>query len=539
MADLNKMFVLVPKGKGTTVASIKEVSKGTNKIYFLEEFNQIIAKGTVYGVDPVSSNNLTTLVNSLGADVAEDGTVSFDWTGFNYADAEASPADTLLKVLKTIDATLADIVTRVTKLENGIDNSKTLKWDSNNIEFSGSIRYVAAAEGVAAHIALVDEAGAELSTVPVSDIVGNGVLKSSAYDAATGILTLTFAQADGTTKAVEVDLKAMLDINDMSIDADSTDYLKVTLGTAEGEGNTQAVFGAKIVKVAEATDSKTGLVDAKDIKDYVDTKATDLAVKAQGDDYITAAVDAGDNKQINVTADVQALTATAGTVGVYNAEGAQTTAPVAGTLEGVDKSLVDGADVATKVKTYVDGAVAIEAARADAKVLAAVKGLDKASATVDGTNVHVTYKEEDGIVTVESVAEDYATVNRVATTSTSVAPATDASITVTVGDEAKLVKASDLKAVADYAADKVTEEAHRVNKHIEDTIDALDVAETTISEPGEGAINFKYSENNGKVAINDLSATYAEHSTGAITTGIVTGTVLNNVLGDMWETYNA
>ncbi len=264
-----------------------------------------------------------------------------------------------------------------------------------------------------AHIALTDNDGTELSVIPVSAIVGNGVLKSSAYDPATGILTLTFAQADGTDKAVEVDLKAMLDINDMSIDADSTDYLKVTLGTAGVEGETQAVFGAKIVKVAEATVEKTGLVDAKDVKDYVDKAATDLAVKAKGDDYITAAVDAASNKQINVTADVQALTATAGTVGVYNAEGAQTTAPVAGTLEGVDKSLVDGADVAAKVKTYVDGAIAIEVARADAKVLAAVKALDatvKDGLTPDdqvaeGKHVGVKVVETDGVLTSISVVE--------------------------------------------------------------------------------------------------------------------------------------
>ena len=219
---------------------------------------------------------------------------------------------------------------------------------------------------------------------------------------------------------------------------------------ADAEGNTQAVFDAKTVKVAEASDAKTGLVDAKDVKDYVDKKATDLAVKAEGDDYITAAVDPADNKKIKVSADVQLLTATAGTVGVYNAEGAQTTAPVAGTLEGVDKSLVDGKDVAEKVKTYVDGAIAIESARADAKVLAAVK--------------------------------------------------------------------------------------------------ALDVAEDTVSESGEGAINFKYSETDGKVAISALSATYAAHTLektenpiepSKITTGIVSGTVLNSVLADMWETYKA
>ena len=448
MADLNKMFVLVPKGLGTTVASIKEASKTSNKIYFLEEYNQIVAKGTVYGVDPVSSTKLTSTRNALGATVAGDGTVTFDWAGFNYGAND--PKDTLLQVLKKIDAALADIVTRVTKLENGIANSKTLEWVNDNVEFSGSIKYVPAAGGVAAHIALVDEDNKELSTVAVSDIVGNGVLKNTSYNANTGYLTLTFAQADGTDKTVDIDLRAMLDINDMSIGADSENYLKVTLAAADAEGNTQAVFDAKTVKVAEASDAKTGLVDAKDVKDYVDKKATDLAVKAEGDDYITAAVDPADNKKIKVSADVQLLTATAGTVGAYNAEGAQTTAPVAGTLEGVDKSLVDGKDVAEKVKTYVDGAIAIEAARADAKVLAAVK--------------------------------------------------------------------------------------------------ALDVAEDTVSESGEGAINFKYSETDGKVAISALSATYAAHTLetkenpiepSKITTGIVSGTVLNSVLADMWETYKA
>lgn len=251
-----------------------------------------------------------------------------------------------------------------------------------------------------AHIALTDNAGTELSVIPVSDIVGNGVLKSSAYDPATGILTLTFAEADGTDNAVEVDLKAMLDINDMSIAEGSKNYLEVTLGTAEGEGATQAVFGAKTVKVAEASDTNTGLVDAKDVKDYVDNAATNLAVSAQGDDYITAAVDAQNNKKINVQADVQVLTASAGTVGVYDTEGKQTTAPEPATLTGIAQSLVDGADVATKVKTYVDGAIAIEVKRADAKVLAAIKALHFTDAAVEGQYVSAV-SETDGKISVE------------------------------------------------------------------------------------------------------------------------------------------
>lgn len=298
-------------------------------------------------------------------------------------------------------------------------DGKTIVKDENDALKSGLqlVYHEAGKVGDAqesAHIALTDNEGKELSVIPVSNIVGNGVLKTSAYDAATGILTLTFAQADGTEKPVEVDLKAMLDINDMSIAEGSKNYLEVTLGTAGVEGETQAVFGAKMVKVAEATDATTGLVDAKDVKDYVDKAATDLAVKAKGDEYITAGVDAVDNKQINVTADVQELTATVGTIGVYDAEGAQTTAPAHGSLSGVEKSLVDGANVAAKVKEYVDGEIAIEVARADAKVLAAVKALDatvKDGLTPDdhvaeGKHVGVKVVETDGVLTSISVVEN-------------------------------------------------------------------------------------------------------------------------------------
>ena len=524
--DLTKMFVLVPSTSTATVDSIKTASLSSHKVYFMAKYNQIVAKGTVYGVDPSTGKELETLVSVLGGTKGADGSVTVDFSNLNYYTSEGTK--TIIGAIEAIDA----------KVKAEMDKLAASKTLGENYEFSGQIKYVAASGGVAAHIALVDEAGTELSTINVSDIVGNGVLKTSAYDAATGILTLTFAQADGTEKAIEVDLKAMLDINDISIADGSKNYLEVTLGEASTEGETQAVFGAKIVKVAEATDAKTGLVDAKDVKDYVDGKTTDLAVTAEGDAYVGASVKADvDNKHVIVAANVKDVTYTAGTHATYNTEGGVATSAVAANVSGVANALVDGAQAVTAVKSYVDFVVAEEALRADAKVLAAVKALDKTSATVDGSNVHVTYKEEDGIVTIESVTEDYATVTPVRTTSSAGAPKTDASLTVTAGDEAKLVKASDLKAVADYAADKVTEEAHRVDKKIADTIDGLDVAETPVSETGEGAINFKYSETDGKVAIKDLSVTYAEHSANTVTTGIVTGTVLNDVLADMWETY--
>lgn len=333
------MFVLVPASSTATLESIKTLSLTSNKLYFMAKYNQIVAKGTTYGVDSSTSVQLETLINAVGGSVAGDGTVTVDFSALNYYASEGTK--TIIGAINALDA----------KIKSEMDKLAASKTLNDNYEFSGSLAYVPAAEGKGAYIALKDETGKDLYTVNVSDIIGNGVLKTSAYDAATGVLTLTFGNADGTTNAISVDLKAMLDINDISIADNSKKYLEVTLGTAGVEGDTQAVFGAKIVKVAEATDSVTGLVDAKDAKDYVD----------------------GQVKTVN---------------------------------------------------------------------------------------------------------------------------------------------------------DRITTE-----------IGKLKVEETTVSESGEGAISFKYSETAGKVAISDLSVTYATHSANTISTGIVNGTVLNDVLGDMWETY--
>lgn len=276
-----------------------------------------------------------------------------------------------------------------------------------------------------------------------------------------------------------------------------------------------------------------------------------MAVTAEGDNYVSATVNKDvDKKHVIVTANVKDVTASAGTRGnwtVTETGVASVTGEVAPTISGEANSLVDGAKAAAAVKTYVDAKVAAEAAERAAKIEAAVKKLDKASSTVDGTNVHVAYKEENGIVTIESVTEDYAIVNRTQTTSTTQTPATVADIKVENGT--KLVTGADLEKVAAYAADKVTEEKHRVDKEIAEKIatatDGLDVPETTVSETvkGEGAVSFKYSETNGLVSISNLSVTYAAKTgTGndaKLTSGIVDTSTLNAALSDLWETYTA
>ena len=220
-------------------------------------------------------------------------------------------------------------------------------------------------------------------------------------------LALCFAYqlADGTTSVEAVPVGNFLRESEFG------DGLQVNGGvvsvkkdTSSGKVRTAATPSG--VTAGSADD--TGLVDVLTVSsngvkvdniqaaiDYaVQNSSTSLAISAEGDDYITAAVDANNNKKINVTADVQDLTATAGTAGTYDADGAQTAAPTHGTLSGVADSLGDAADIATKVKTYVDGEIAIEAARSDAKNKAdlktVVEGLDGTATASSATNVDST-----------------------------------------------------------------------------------------------------------------------------------------------------
>lgn len=444
MADLQKLFVLVSKAQTATFKSTYVTGESRSdaydgKICFLEGTGEIFTKGKIYGMSTDQASKLSAIIKSVGLNA--DGTLPA-W-GEN-ADSIKGAASIIAAVV-ALDAKAKALQAELDAEQALVAKSKTLDV---NYEFTGKLVYVPATTGegaVAAHIALVDETGAELanSSVPVSDIIGNGVLTGSAYNKETGILTLTFNTATGAPKTVDVNLADMLDINDVQIDADSQKYMGVNLTGAE---NSQAVFSVNVSTVASNT---VGLADAKDVKNYVDSKVANKNVTAEGDTYVSAT--AADNK-VTVKAQIGNMTFTA-------AEGAN-----AAKLEGVANKLVDSAQAAGAIKSYADAVVAKEAADRAAAITTAINNLDKASTRVNGTNVHVTYKEEDGIVTVESVSEDYATVGRTNTTSTAETPAATAAISVT--DGAKLVIGSDLEKVAAYAADKALEEQHRVDAKI-------------------------------------------------------------------------
>lgn len=303
-------------------------------------------------------------------------------------------------------------------------DGKTVAIGDKGLETSLALKVEAASgEGLnakKARIALIDSKGAEgyteLSSVNIEDIVGDGLVSGASYNPADGKLTITWA-GSGDNNTTEIDLAALLDIQDIVIAEGSGDYLSfAAVSPTPGTDAGQAQIGVKLADVTytptsgpnpaklEVSTTNGKLLDAEDtitaVKGYVDdvlTNAkTNLAVKAEGDEYVAAKVDETDNKKVIVDSNVTKLTATAGTTGVYAADGKQTTAPIAGTLSGIANSLGDAADIAAKVKTYVDGAIAIEAARSDAKNLEEIAKLDVD--TVGGTDGDVLTRisETDG-----------------------------------------------------------------------------------------------------------------------------------------------
>lgn len=345
-------------------------------------------------------------------------------------------SNTVLSVVATNDAVTDDADPLYT-IALAVDG-KTIAKGNNGLATALQLKYHAAVtEGTpkGAYIALEDNTGASISgsEIPVADIIGNGMLKSASYSETTGILTLTFATASGSDTTVEVDLGKLFDVDDIIINSTdgSRNYLSFDIANPAAETG-QAVLSVKLADVTYTATDKTGdtpveanltvdttngkMLDASDaipaIKSYVDDKvqnaSNNLAVTAEGDNYVSASVDATtDNKHVIVDSNVQDLTASAGTRGTWTVtdagDGTAATKAITGetaaSISGVAQSLADSSDIATKVATYVGGVVAAEAARADAEVDRAIKSLDVTDAAVSGQFV-TAVSETDGKIAV-------------------------------------------------------------------------------------------------------------------------------------------
>ena len=180
-------------------------------------------------------------------------------------------------------------------------------------------------------------------------------------------LILTYTKADGTDATVEVDFAAI---------AFNTEFKNGLQVAGNGEISVKVDADSEgFLTVGESGVKLAGVQAA------INAAVVGKNVEAEGDAYINAS--ATGNK-VNVSANVQSLTI-------------NKSADADSTITGVAQSLVDGAEVATKVATFTNARISEEIAKLDAT--------EGEASVADGKHVAVQVVETDGKITAVNVNE--------------------------------------------------------------------------------------------------------------------------------------
>lgn len=457
-----------------------------------QAFNKV--ENSLGAITVKSTDKTVTITNNSGKDLSVniDGTtlVKDSSTGVISADL------TVVKLNSTEVTALSDAnVKEAYKLIYSTDSNRTAIGDVVKVYKDSALQEIYlgdASDTVNSSTGAVTKYAYQLISDPTTKITADAYdeltsEQKALYEPVAGqSLNYVYQLADGSYSLVKID------VSDFLAESEFGDGLQVVSGvvSVKKDANSGKVRTAATPNgVTPGASGDTGLVDVLTVSsngvkvdniqaaiDYaVQNSSTSLAVTAEGDDYVSASVDAAtNNKHVVVATNVQDLTATAGTPGVYNSStGAQTTAPVAGTLSGVADSLGDASDIATKVKTYVDGAIAIEAARSDAKNKADIVALDgealastaPTAVTYSGTNsdefqVLTRVNEVDGVVqtvdaTANSTGSKSVTLKKVA--------ATGAAADVSIADSGNLITATTVEGALQEIAGKANESLQSIS----------------------------------------------------------------------------
>lgn len=233
LTNLNKLFVRVTNGD--LRPQVIEKSKKDNKIYFLTTTQEIICLGVAYGLSTDVQAQIANIKSILK---------SFDKDGKGTEDSVKAAIDAVQKALDDY------------KLDNDAKRALLVK----------TVAYNATTKA----IDFTSEDGTTVQSIKASDIIGNHVVTSSSYDAATNKLKLTFGGAEAPVD-VDIDLGQMLDMNDVI----SGDVEHFAVSYAEKK------LTIKPVTSTVASDT-AGLADAKDVKSYVDAAVIGATTDLQG-----------------------------------------------------------------------------------------------------------------------------------------------------------------------------------------------------------------------------------------------------------------
>ena len=359
LTNLNKLFVRVTEAglRDAVIAKSKETNN--NKIYFLTKTQEIVTQGVAYGLSTDVQAQIANIKSILK---------TFDNNGKGTEDSVKAAIDA---VKSALDAYKADNDAKRALLVKTVAYNATTKA----IDFTS-------------------EDGTTVQSINASDIIGNHVVKSSAYDADTNTLKLTFEGAAADVD-VNIDLGQMLDMNDV-ISGDANHF---AVSYAEKKLTIKPVMGA----VPSGT---VGLADAKDVKDYVDSNINGATTDLQGKiDTINGKLDV-----INGDATTSGSIAKALADAKEYADGLNTTATAAITKEVADRKAADkalyGAEIPATGASTISGNAANIAALTEA--LASEKTAREAADTAEQTAREAAIQEiTDALADPATFWEDY------------------------------------------------------------------------------------------------------------------------------------
>lgn len=265
--DVKRLFVHV-KSTGSVVPSelrnaviAKSIGSGSDRIYFLEDTNELIVKGVAYGLSTTDAARIAALesgltkttgvaagafasdafaitddsaigkyVNSIAGVGSVDGTVKVNKTPGHAADLSVNiDGKSLVKVADGDNKGQISV-----GLDNIIDGTTIVK-DGDKIKSGLKLVYDAKGTNVDnvtldhPQMRLVDATGATVGTeVNVSDFIVDGLLQEVKYNEATHTIDFTW-NTDAGSKTASVDISKLFNIEQLH--TNTADYLTVTTTT--------------------------------------------------------------------------------------------------------------------------------------------------------------------------------------------------------------------------------------------------------------------------------------------------------------------
>lgn len=271
--DVKRLFVHV-KATGSVVPSelrnaviAKSTGSGSDRIYFLEDTNELIVKGVAYGLSTTDAARIAALETGLtkatgvaaGAFASDAFEITDDSAIGKYVNkiASVTSADGTVKVDKTkghatdlsvnIDGkSLVKVADGENKgqisvgLDNIIDGATIVK-DGGKIKSGLKLVYDPKGSNVGnvtldhPQMRLVDAAGATVGTeVNVSDFIVDGLLQEVKYNEATHTIDFTW-NTDAGSKTASIDISKLFNIEQLHTTTPT--YLTVTTTTPTKDGH--------------------------------------------------------------------------------------------------------------------------------------------------------------------------------------------------------------------------------------------------------------------------------------------------------------